>query len=451
MTPAARIASAIELLGRIDALARPADQVVGEFVRARRFMGAKDRRAVTDLVFQVLRARARLEWWAAVASGRDAAAAERMAEARAAGPRTLLQAGLVLIDGWTPDAVAALFDGRQYHPEPLTPEERACVDALADQHLTQEGQPAWVRLEVPRWLLPAFERAFGERAEAELAGLGAEAPVDLRVNTLRADGRDGAAAVLREEGLETDPTPYSPLGLRLRGRRAVTATRAYREGLVEVQDEGSQLVALLAGARPDMAVCDFCAGAGGKTLALAAAMDDRGRLAALDVDRERLGRAGPRLRRAGARNVERRLLAGEGDPWFPAQAGRFDRVLVDAPCSGVGAWRRQPDARWRLGEADLRRHADEQARILRRAAGLVRPGGRLIYATCSLLAVENHERIHDFLREERLFEPLAAAQAWAEAIGGTCPADDGGDLMLTPGRHGTDGFYVAVLQRRRQE
>ncbi|RDD62482.1 RsmB/NOP family class I SAM-dependent RNA methyltransferase [Ferruginivarius sediminum] len=450
MTPAARIEAAIDLLGQVVALDRPAEQVVGDYVRARRFMGSKDRRAVTDLVFRILRARARLEWWAAIAGGASREAAERAAAAGAAGPRPLVLAALVLFGDNSVEELARLCDGRQYHPQSLEPGERAMLEALAGAEPSDQRQPPWVRLEVPAWLLSEFESVFGEDVERELTALNAEAPVDLRVNRLLADDRDSVAAMLREDGIECEPTPLSPIGLRVKGRRPVTASQAFRQGLVEVQDEGSQLLALLVGARPDMSVCDLCAGAGGKTLALAGEMVDHGRLVALDTEGDRLGRAGPRLRRAGARNVERRLLTGEGDPWLREQAGGFDRVLVDAPCSGVGTWRRQPNARWRLSEDELQHYVAVQARILDDAAGLVRPGGRLIYATCSLLARENRERVWEFLSRHGIFESVAIEEVWGETVGGSCPGS-GSDLTLSPARHGTDGFYVAVLQRHEAE
>jgi 16S rRNA (cytosine967-C5)-methyltransferase len=454
MTPGARIAAAIELLGEIDAHDRPADQVVQDYVRQRRFMGAKDRRAVTELTFAAIRARARTAWWMAVARGCDPQAAAEQAAA-APDPRGCVLAQLVLGEGWTAQQLAGVCDGSGYNPPPPDAEARAALSALEGQGLDDPRQPDWVRLETPVWLLPAFQAAFGEATERELTALRQPAPVDLRVNRLLADGPREVAAALANEQIETQMTAHSPLGLRLTGRRAVQATAPYRDGLVELQDEGSQLIALMVAARPGMAVCDFCAGAGGKTLALAAEMEDRGRLVALDVDGERLGRAGPRLQRAGARHVERRMLAtgrdGEGDPFVEENAGQFDRVLIDAPCTGVGAWRRQPDSRWRLSDHALADRTRDQDRILAQAAKLVKPGGRLIYATCSLLPQENRERAWDFQSAHPEFRPLPAAQVWAEGVGTQAdvgPAAEVADLTLTPARHGTDGFYVAVFERQ---
>jgi len=447
MTPAARIAAVIELLGQVEALQQPADEVVQAYTRQRRYMGSKDRRAVADRLFAVLRARARLDWWVARASGAGPEAADDAAARAAAGARHLVLAALVLVDGFPPETVAGRFDGQRYHPEPLDADERAMLDALAGQPPRHEQQAPWVRTETPPWLLPAFERMFGEDAEAELTALNAEAPVDLRVNALVEPNREAARTALTEAGMDSDPTPLAPLGLRLRGRRAVTDSAPFRDGKVDVQDEGSQLVAALVGAAPEMAVCDLCAGAGGKTLALAAAMQDQGRLAAVDVDADRLGRAGPRLARAGAHNVERRVLADGSDPWLTTNAGAFDRVLVDAPCTGVGAWRRHPDARWGLTQAALDRNTAQQDAVLAQAADLVRPGGRLIYATCSLLPEENHDRVAAFRDAHPAFVPVPIAHVWDEAMDAPCPG--GGEaLLLSPRRTGTDGFYAAVLERR---
>ena len=440
MTPAARIAAAIEALEQVDAAEAPADKAVTAYLRARRYIGSKDRRAIGQRVFGVLRAQARLDWWCE-RTGLTAGQA-----------RHRVLAGLPLIDGEAPEAVAALFDGGRYHPPAPTPAERTALESLSGQGLAHPDQPAWVRLECPDWLLPAFETAFGAGAEAELRALQQEAPLDLRVNALKGE-REAARRALAEAGIDSTPTPLSPLGLRVAGRRAVTATEAFRDGLVEVQDEGSQLLALLADARPGLAVCDLCAGAGGKTLALGAAMGGQGRLVAADVDPGRLGAAGPRLRRAGLPQVELRRLAGTEDPWLAAQAGGFDRVLVDAPCSGTGTWRRSPDARWRFTPQRLEALQGVQDDLLRAAAALVAAGGRLVYATCSLLPAENEARVAAFLATRPGFAPLPVEAVWAEALGDAGPPEGAcraGALRLTPGRQGTDGFYLAILERERR-
>jgi len=222
---------------------------------------------------------------------------------------------------------------------------------------------------------------------------------------------------------------------------------AFKDGLVEVQDEGSQIAALLADARPGMRVVDFCAGAGGKTLALAAGMENRGKLVACDVSARRLERAVRRLRRAGVGNVACRVLAGERDKWVKRHRGGFDRVLVDAPCLGTGTWRRNPDGKWRATQNDLAELIVRQQEILRSAARLLRPGGRLVYATCSLLHEEDEAQAEAFLAAESEFSVVSVARAWRETIGGAAP---GGEryLRLTPARHGTDGFFVAIFERQ---
>jgi 16S rRNA (cytosine967-C5)-methyltransferase len=282
----------------------------------------------------------------------------------------------------------------------------------------------------------------------------APATLDLRVNSLKGD-RTAARVALAEDGIAAEPTPLSPLGLRVGGRPGLSAGRTFESGLVEVQDEGSQLVALLTDARPGMAVADFCAGAGGKTLALAAAMAGEGPLSALDTDQRRLDQAVRRIKRAGARNVTRHRLVG-GD-WLAHRAGVFARVLVDVPCSGTGAWRRQPDARWRLSPEKLEGYRQTQARILSQAATVVAGGGRLIYATCSLLPSENEAQVAAFLDARPDFTLLPMEDVWAETIvplGGPAapvPAPFSGRfLQLTPARHGCDGFFAAAFERRKR-
>jgi 16S rRNA (cytosine967-C5)-methyltransferase len=311
--------------------------------------------------------------------------------------------------------------------------------------------PRAVANDLPDWLLPHLEAIYGERLEEEMAGLNASAPTDLRVNLLKTD-RDGARRALAAEHVRAEPTPWSPTGLRLAARVPLSGLAAFKDGLIEVQDEGSQLAALLVGARPGMRVVDFCAGAGGKTLALAAAMNNRGKLVACDTAAWRLDRSGIRLRRAGASNVERRALTSERDPWVKRHAASFDRVLVDAPCLGIGSWRRNPDAKWRSTPTDLAELQIRQHDILASAARLVKPGGRLVYVTCSLLREEDEAQAERFLEETPDFVPYSAARAWDEAIGGPCPAgltNPGGDyLRLTPAQHGTDGFFVALFERK---
>jgi len=429
MTPPARLAAAIELLTEInDHPRRPADAVANDFFRARRFIGSGDRRAVSDRAWRVLRTRRRLGWW--------------LDQAGTAPTARMLVAASLLLEGWTAAGVAQSYSGGQYGPAPLLQPETAAARALDGHTLDHPDMPAAVASEVPDWVLPHLQSRFGDRLQAEMDAALNPAPLDLRVNLLRGT-RDDARAALLAEGLETTPTPLSPWGLRIDGRRAVTSGPAFQTGLVEIQDEGSQLVAALVGATPDMRVVDWCAGAGGKTLALAMLMQNRGQLVACDVSAPRLEGATRRLRRAGVSNTERHLVA-PGDKWAKRRAGTFDRVLVDAPCTGTGTWRRNPDARLRLRELDLQELVPKQASILDTAARLVRPGGRLIYATCSLLPDENEAQVDAFLTRQPAFRVVPLAEAWTLEAPLPCP---GPYLSLTPLRHGTDGFFGAVLER----
>jgi 16S rRNA (cytosine967-C5)-methyltransferase len=380
----------------------------------------------------VLRTRRRLSWWLERVGLRP-------------GPRLLVAASL-LTEGWTLDGVAQSFSGGQYGPSPLIADERTALAGVESHTLDHPHMPRAVALEVPDWVFPRLAARFGASLDAELTALGEPAPLDLRVNLLKAD-REQAIAALAAEGIAAEPTPLSPWGLRVTGRPPVTTGAAFRDGVVEIQDEGSQLVAGLTGAAPGMRVADWCAGAGGKTLALAMTMANRGHIAACDVSAPRLEGAVRRLRRAGVHNVERHLVE-PGDKWAKRRAGSFDRVLVDAPCTGSGTWRRNPDGRIRLAERDLAELVPKQAEILAQASRLVRKGGRLVYATCSLFPEENEAQVQAFLSAHPDFAVVPVADA------GDLPDGLAGDfaggspyLSLSPRRHDTDGFFGAVLER----
>ena len=428
MTPSARIAVSIELLAAIDSAPRkPADAVANAFFRERRFIGSGDRRSVSELAWRILRTRRRLTWWLERASLRPT-------------PRMLTAASL-LTEGWSLSGLDQTFSGGQYGPSHLNAEERAALRVIEAHTLEHPQMPGPVLAEAPDWIFPRLLARFGEALGAEMAAMEQPAPLDLRVNLLKGT-REDAQSALTGEGIEAAPTALSPWGLRVVGRRPVTTGPAFRSGLVEIQDEGSQVVAGLVDARPEMRVADWCAGAGGKTLALAMAMGNRGHIAACDVSAPRLDGAVKRLRRAGIHNVERHLLES-GDKWAKRRQGSFDRVLVDAPCTGTGTWRRNPDGRLRLREADLLELIKKQHDILERAARVVRVGGRLVYATCSLLRDENEDQVRRFLDGHAQFAHVPHPAGWPEAL---APSDDG-FLSLTPLRHGTDGFFAAVLER----
>ncbi len=427
MTPAARIQAAIELLDEVLATDRAADGVVSAYFRPRRYIGAGDRRTISDTVWRVLRHRARLAW----ALGTDHPSG------------TLFVAGnLVRGEGKSIDAVAGLFSGAKNGPSPLAPNEKRMVERVGTRD--PSTMPREVKLECPWWLLPKFDEAFGSEADKELAALDSEAALDLRVNVLKAT-REQVVANLTAEDLVATPTPLSPLGVRLPARISLGDHAGFRDGLFEVQDEASQICAQLVDAKPGFNVMDLCAGAGGKTLAIAAAMQNKGRLIACDVSVGRLERSKLRLRRAGVHNATLRLLEDK-DKWIKRQAGTFDRVLVDAPCSGTGAWRRNPDARWHLKPENLDNLRATQDSVLDQGAPLVKLGGRLIYATCSLLPEENRQRVEAFLERHTGFRAIPISEVWSTVLPGASPTSDT-FLTLTPARHGTDGFFVAVLER----
>nr|WP_218061535.1 RsmB/NOP family class I SAM-dependent RNA methyltransferase [Ameyamaea chiangmaiensis] len=408
---------------------RPADALANSFFRERRYIGGGDRRFISAIVWDVLRRWRRLEWHLQRAGSPEAT------------PRLL--AGALLLyagDGDVLRDVEGLFTGEHYAPERLTRAEHAILATLAGTTLDDPSMPDPVRLEVPDWLMPSLVATFGDRLSDELAAMGEPAPLDLRVNLLMGT-REQAAASLARAGIETTPCHLSPWGLRAAARQSVTTTQAFQSGLVEIQDEGSQLVVAAVGARPEMRVLDYCAGAGGKTLGMAMTMHNRGHIVACDVSEPRLEGAVRRLRRAGVHNVERHLIVA-GDKWAKRRAASFDRVLVDAPCTGTGTWRRNPDARLRLRASDLSELQAKQAEILDRAASLVRPGGRLIYATCSILDDENISQIHAFIGRHSEFRLVPSDSADMPAAFAACAT-----LSLSPALNGTDGFFAAILER----
>ncbi len=436
MTPGARAAASIELVELVEAdRSRPADAAIASWFRGRRYAGGGDRRAIQATVYTVLRRRSQIDWWIGQAG-------------LAVDSRRRVIAALLLGGDWSAVRLAEAFDGGRYRPAPLSDPEAALAAALAGHGFEDMRQPADVRGNIPDWLLFPLQDALGGTLDTELAALRGEATVDLRVNTLKLTRAD-AAARLAALDIAATPTPFSPVGLRLASRVGLRGTELLRRGLVEPQDEASQIAALLVEATPGSTVVDFCAGAGGKTLALAATMANRGRLVACDSAPSRLERARPRLRRAGVDIAEFQVLDSQSGSWAGAPPEGFDRVLVDAPCSGSGTWRRAPEGRWRLTPGDLDELVGMQARILDAAAPLVAPGGRLVYAVCSLLAEEGEAQVAAFLDRHAEFATLSLQPVWARTVGGECPAGDDA-LRLRPGRDGTDGFFVGLLERSKK-
>jgi 16S rRNA (cytosine967-C5)-methyltransferase len=421
--------AAVEVLEAIETRHRPAAEALADWGKSHRFAGSGDRAAIGNLVYDVLRRRLSL----VARMGGDT-------------PRALVLGAAKIAFGMGLAEIEAAADGSPHALEALSADERA---ALARE--TLEQQPAYVTGDFPEWLAASFARAFGEAAAAEGEALARRAPVDLRVNTLKADREKVVKALARHAA---QPTQMSPVGVRIApplgpGRTPnVEAEAAHGKGWFEVQDEGSQIAALLAGAGPRQQVLDLCAGAGGKTLALAAQMQNTGQIYAYDESRARLRPIFERLKRAGARNVQ--VLDG-GDREALAQLGpRFDLVLVDAPCTGSGVWRRRPDAKWRLRPANLAERQAEQRAVLDLAAASVKPGGRIVYVTCSVLPEENTDSVEALMERTAGFAAVPFAEAWRSSLGSEPPVSADGrteSLLLTPARHGCDGFFVATLRR----
>ena len=429
MTPAARLSAAIELIETIDSNRVPAAGALKEWGTAHRFAGSGDRAAIAGLVWDVLRRRASSAW----IMGEDSA-------------RARLLGMLKLERGLDVDAIAALCDGSRFAPSPLSETERKALSSNA-----LDGAPAHIAGDYPEWLDPHLAQVFGEDRVLEAAAMASRAPLDLRVNTLKAKREKVLAATAH---LGTRPAKWSPNGLRIdisadAKNPGIQAEEAFIKGQIEVQDEGSQLAALLSAAKPGEQVIDLCAGAGGKTLALAAMMQGKGRLIATDSDKRQLAPIHERLSRAGIHNCDVRTPKGHSEILSDIKTSA-DLVMIDAPCTGTGTWRRNPDAKWRIRPGALEVRLKTQREVLDRASHLVKPGGRIVYVTCSVLDAENGEQIRSFLARHQGFSPLPSTEVmaalWDKAddfAAATLSSAEG--LLMTPRRTGTDGFYVSVL------
>lgn len=430
MTPAARISAAIEVLADIDTRRRPASDALKDWGLSHRFAGSKDRAAIASLVYDTLRRKASANWLMGAET-----------------PRATILGMLKMQRHLDVSAIESLFSGGRFAPEPLTVEETSCLlsGSIADA-------PAAVAGDFPEWIEPSLSRAFGADIVAELQALAERAPLDLRVNTLKA-GREDLKNALHH--LPLQDTPHSPVGLRImpsedqRGP-AIQSEPEFLKGELEIQDEGSQLAAFLTAVRSGEQVVDLCAGGGGKTLALAAQMNNSGQIYATDSDQRRLAPIHERLERAGIRNVQVRTPRGKADAVTDLE-GQIDCVVVDAPCTGTGTWRRNPDAKWRLRPGSLSTRLAEQIVVLDRAAMLVKAGGRIVYITCSVLPEENDDNIAAFLGRHSGFISIPGGEVLERALLARL-ADKlrmtQHGLQMSPLRTGTDGFYLAVLQRR---
>jgi len=423
-----RMAAAIEVLETVERQKRPVAEVLKDWGAAHRFAGSGDRAAIGNLVYDALR--------------------QKLSHAYLMddnGAPALVHAVLLRQWGFDSDRLIAQLRDDRFAPEPL-PE--AALDAFRTRDLSRA--PAHVQADIPEWIEFAFEENFGDDWIAEARALNRRPPLDLRVNTLKADRGKVRKALARTSAV---PTRIAANGLRIAAGEGpsrlpnITAEPAHAKGWFEIQDEGSQIVSELIFARAGEQLLDYCAGGGGKTLALSAAMDNKGQIHAWDIDKTRLAPIFERLRRAGTRNVQ----VHEADADLGGLIGRMDRVLVDAPCSGTGTWRRRPDTKWKLTRDALEARLEQQQEVLAAAAPYVRPGGFLIYITCSILPQENEAQVYNFCEDDGDFELVSSGEAWQELYGDDRPQPWSADMKtitLTPAATDTDGFFFAVMQRR---
>lgn len=436
MTPAARVNAVIEILERIKDSHVPMDRVIGDYMRHRRYVGSKDRKDIVERCYNIMRAYARILWWIAEVDAQPHS-------------RRIILTWLVLGEGQSVDDIVQLFNGGQFSADELTEAEKSYMDYL-NRHkeaagMTHSKMPEHVQVECPEEYAQRLSTFYGDDFAPEMLAMLEPATLDLRVNT-RLKSVEQVVEYLAKDDVETDPCEYSPWGLRARSKAFLSKTKAFNKGWVEIQDEGSQLIAYLCDAKPGNQVLDYCAGGGGKSLGLATLMQNKGRLVVSDIDERRLAKAKPRFRKAFVLdNIEIRPMSDERHrKWFRRQKGTFDVVLIDVPCSGTGTWRRNPDLRWFSYGPSLEEVKQVQAEILDKVAKSVKPGGRLVYATCSILAEENEDQINSFLARHDDYELLPLAKAWPEGK----PPCDGDYMRLTPRQHKTDGFFSAVLVRK---
>lgn len=427
MRLAGRVAAAIEILNDIFTQHRPSSEALKDWGKAHRFAGSTDRHAIGTLVYDVLR--------------RRNTASARMGDGR---PRALALG--VLRDVWNMSVsdIETLCT-EQFGPGVLTAKEKTALEREL-----RGDMPSHIRGDYPEWLEPSLVAVFGDRAAEEGAALSMRAPIDMRVNTLKASREQLLEAFEKHNAVAG---PLSPFSVRIESTGIdtrnvnVEVEPAHGLGWFEVQDSASQVAALLSGVQPGESVIDICAGAGGKTLALAAMMKGKGRLVAHDQDKHRLRPIFERVNRSGAINIEI-VAADEGAKL--SEMGGFDCVLIDAPCTGSGAWRRKPDAKWRLQPKQLEQRQKDQRDVLEQGAALVKAGGRLIYITCSVLSEENTAQVKAFLARNKNFKIIPYTEQWKHAIGGEPPISADGSantLLLTPAQHGVDGFFIAVMQK----
>jgi 16S rRNA (cytosine967-C5)-methyltransferase len=423
-----RLSAAIDVLTDVETRKRPVSEALKAWGLNNRFAGAGDRAAIGNLVYDALRRRASH----AAIMGSDS-------------PRALVLA--VAVRDWheDPAALSDSFAADNHAPEPLTDEE---IARLVGQ--VPDTTPGHVLADVPEWLGPSLQRAFDDNWIAEGQAMAGRPSLDLRTNVLKAQRERVLKSLARFEPAETTISPLGvtmPAGPRDARTPNVTTDEGYLKGWFEVQDQGSQIVSLLAQAQPGEQVLDLCAGAGGKTLALAGTMGNKGQIFAYDSDRNRLAPIYDRLKRNGARNVQ---VRAPHDGALDDLVGKMDRVLIDAPCTGTGTWRRRPDTKWKLTPELLAQRVSEQRAVLAQAQRFLKPGGTLVYITCSILPEENDDQIASFCAAYSGFSPVSPNEMWQAAFGTEPPqgtTTQGSGIVLTPRLTGTDGFYFNALRR----
>jgi len=421
-----RLQAAIDILNDIETRKRPVSGALRDWGLSHRFAGSGDRAAIGNIVYDALRHRASIAW--------------RM---QSEAPVEIAYGGLLCESGLNMEAIEKNLADDNFAPPPLADEKK-----LFWQNCNLADAPAHIQADVPQWCAGSLEKLLGQNWVEEGAALAARPPLDLRANSLKAPSGKVAAALAAVGAL---PVSWYEQALRvapvsgLKRHPNVQVEPAFQKGWFEVQDLGSQITARLCRAEPGMQILDYCAGAGGKTMALAADMENRGQIHAYDTEKTRLAPIFVRLRRAGVRNVQ----VHAGSTALEPLSGHMDRVVVDAPCTGTGTWRRRPDTKWRLTESQLERRRKEQYSVLDKAAAFVKPGGRLVYITCSLLFDENDQQVESFLAGHAGFQPDDMRTCWRKMMSDKAPLPRFSKygLVLSPFATGTDGFFISILEK----
>ncbi len=426
MQAPAQLQATIELLDEIAEHSYPADRVMASYFKQRRYIGSKDKAVISEYFYTVLRNRLSFSYLIEQANLEP--------NSRRFAAVLLISLGLRISD---------YFNGSGHGPVPLSESDQQSLAKVSMADLEQA--PLHVQLNVPAWITPKLQAALGDDFEQEMRASNQQATTDIRVNTLNST-RKQVLHFLSKAKLSAEPTELSPWGLRFNRRVALFGLDAFKQGWFDIQDEGSQLLALITGVEAGQKVVDFCAGAGGKTLAMAAMMQNKGTIYACDVHSKRLEQLSIRAKRAGVHNLRTHVLSSEHDKWVKKHKGMADVVLLDAPCSGTGTWRRSPDSRWNLSDQDLENLTRLQASILQSAMRLVKPGGRVLYATCSLLREENEQVVEEFLNKNNDFSEIPDYFSGFD-FDASHVSINAGQMRTYPAKTGTDGFYVAALQK----